>query len=206
MSRIHLAVICGAILATACLCVVAGHRRASLDESDLPPLETFVLGPISVDSFSAWVPADRTGPVVNRSCRPRRDCLHSCLLPARVQHEKAEGCPDAIGRLLAEHAAPCHERTLPLTIFNGWQWEYSYSVSQFEAVYYEVAAWGGSWENSLEAILTRSLGTIAGEWVQIPSEGNAPRIARVDPLTSRIEVTTFSSIRTRDDYPKTRRF
>lgn len=206
MSRIQLAAIWGTILAAASLCGVARERRASLGEPDLPPIETFVLRPISIDSVSAWVPVDRIGPLVNRSCRPRRDCLHSCLLPARVQHEKADGCPDAIGRLLAERAAPCHERSLPLTIFNGWQWEYSYGVNQFEAAYYEVPARGGSWENSLEAVLTRSLGTIVGEWVQMPSEGNAPPIARVNPLTSRIEVTTFSSIRTRDDYPKTRQF
>ncbi len=195
----------GVTIVGLCLTVAAVNSEGSCEPPGLPPLETFVMQPISLDSISAWVPADKSGPVINRSCRPRRNNVYSCLLPAGVRHTKTESCPDAVARLLAEHAACHYEQTLPLTIFNGWQWEYSYSLGQFESASYDLDARGGSWENSLEAVLTHTLGSIVGEWIRLPLEGCPPGDVCLEPLEGRIEIHAFSSMRTRDGYPKKRK-
>ena len=205
MNRNETMVLCGMTVVGLCLSVTAANNEGSCEPPGLPPLETFVMQPISLDSISAWVPADKSGPIINRSCQPQRNNVYSCLLPAGVRHTKTENCPDAVARLLAEHAACHHEQTLPLTIFNGWQWEYSYSLGQFESASYDLDARGGSWENSLEAILTRTVGSIVGEWIQLASRGCPPGDVTCEPLESRIEIHAFSSMRTRDGYPKKRK-
>jgi hypothetical protein len=187
-----------------CFTVLGGEKESSPEPPDLPPVETFIMQPICIDSISAWVPADKSGPNINRGCVARRNCVYSCLLPAGVQHTKTEDCPEAVARLLAEHAWRHHEQNLPLTIFNGWQWEYSYSLCQFESVFYDLDARGGSWESSLEAVLTRTLGTIVGQWVPIPLGARSGAAPRPHALQSRIEISAFNSMRTRDGYPKKR--
>lgn len=194
------------ILTSAALCLSTapkGHEIPS-QVCDLPPLETFILQPISVDTVSIWVPADRSGPIINRGCGPQRNSIYSCFLPAGVYHTKAEDCPDGLARMLAEQVAAHYEQTLPLTIFNGWQWEYSCSLCQFESTLYSLAPRGGSWENSLEAVLTRTLGSITGEWVRLPGESDPPVGTHTEAVRSHIEITTFDSVRTRDGYPKIR--
>jgi hypothetical protein len=204
MNRIRIITFCG-LTATA-LCLSAAERKdeAPSQAPDGPPLETFVLQPVSIESIGVWVPADKSGPIINRSCGTRRNDISSSVLSAAVHHTKAEDCPDWLARLLAEFAAPPHEQSLPLTIFNGWQWEHFCNLCQFESNLYDLNARGGSWENAREAVLTRTLGSIAGEWISIPREGRPCGDARADRAQSRIEVTTFDSMRTRDGYPKIR--
>ncbi len=206
MQHIRLIMFCG--LTSTALCLSAAGRRdeAPSRVADRPPLETFILQPVSVDSISVWVPADRDGPIINRSCTARRNGVYSSNLSAGVHHTRTEDCPDALARLVAEYAAPLHERHLPLTIFNGWQWEYSYSLSQFESTLYDLNARGGSWENALEAVLTRTLGSVAGEWIPVPCAEDPPAQPHASEAQSHIEVTTFDSLRTRDGYPKARQF
>ncbi len=183
---------------------LADDNQAASVSPQLPPIETFLLEPIELENISVWVPADKTGPVINRSCQPKNNCSFSCVLPATVHHTKTEFCPKELARLLAEYTAYYHEQSLPLTIFNGWQWEYSYSLCQFESVTYDLPQRGGCWESSWEAILTQSTGSADFEWLQVfpldkfvgESDGNKQK--------SRIEVKTFNSMRIRDGYPKKR--
>lgn len=193
-------------MATAALCLslLAREHEPVAMTDDLPPLETFVLQPVAVDDVCLWVPADKAGPVINRSCGLHRNCVYSCLLPAGVEHAKTGNCPPEVARLLAERVARCHEQSLPLTIFNGWQWEYSYSLCQFESVLYDLDPRGGSWEISLEAVLTQTLGSLAGRWMQVSAKDESPRDTRAAAPRSHIEVTAFDSVRIRDGYPKKR--
>lgn len=188
-----------------CVAVVLAADNESISVAGrLPPLETFLLEPITIESVSFWVPADKTGPVINRSCRPKQNCSFSSVLPATVLHTKSEPCPEEVARLLAEYTARYHEQSLPLTIFNGWQWEYSYSLYQFESVTYDLPQRGGCWEDSWEAILTESMGSARFRWLQIPPSDKAAGKRDGDAQGSRIEVKTFHSMRTRDGYPKER--
>jgi len=170
---------------------------------DLPPLETFVLEPMEFEHLAIWIPADKTGPTINRSCTTRTHCQYSCALPGTVEHSKSAPCPAPQARLLAELAAPLHQGRLPLTIFNGWQWEYRYSLSQFKASTYDLRHGGGSWENCLEAVLHQTNGTASSQWMRIDSNGNMQN-DRVCDWQSQIDVTTYSEIRTRHGYPKVR--
>jgi len=185
------------------LTVSVGANRGAANLPQLPPIETFVLQPIQLENTSVWIPAGKTGPVINRSCGPKRNCSCSCVLPAKVRHEKTGLCPREVAKLLAEHAARYHEHSLPLTIFNGWQWEYSYSLCQFESATYDLPARGGCWENSWEAILTQSIGSVNCQWLQVvPSDKSEEKAGASEE--SHIQVTTFNSLRTRDGYPKKR--
>lgn len=167
-------------------------------------IETFLLEPVELENISMWVPADKVGPLINKSCRPRRGDSYSSMLPASVNHTKTTSCPEEVARLLAEFTAYYHEKKLPLTIFNGWQWEYSYSLSQFESVSYDLPQRGGCWEGSWEAILTLSTGSLDFQWVETPSLKEPVReVDETDEKTS-IEIRTFDSMRMRDGYPKER--
>lgn len=170
----------------------------------LPPMETFLLEPIEVENVSAWVPAGNSGLVINRSCQPKRNCSFSCVLPATVYHTKTEFSPKEVARLLAERTAHYHEQSLPLTIFNGWQWEYSYSLCQFESVTYDLPQRGGCWEGCWEAILTQSTGSANFQWTQILPSGELVGTQAGKRKGSQIKVKTFNSMRTRDGYPKER--
>lgn len=183
---------------------LADDNQAASVSPQLPPIETFLLEPIELENISVWVPADKTGPVINRSCQPKNNCSFSCVLPATVHHTKTEFCPKELARLLAEYTAYYHEQSLPLTIFNGWQWEYSYSLCQFESVTYDLPQRGGCWESSWEAILTQSTGSANFEWLQVFPLGKFVGESDGNKQKSRIEVKTFNSTRTRDGYPKKR--
>jgi len=171
---------------------------------NLPAIETFCIKPVELENVSIWVPAAKSVPVINRSCMARTSGRFSSVLPATIEHTKTQVCPDQVARLLAEHTASYHEDSLPLTIFNGWQWEYTFSLCGFESVSYEVPGGGGCWENSFEAILTQSCGVSSFVWVRIPSDGTPVRSHTEDNAGSQIDVRTFSSMRTRDGYPKQR--
>lgn len=192
--------------------ILAAIAFADMDEeptasvsSQLPPLETLIIEPIELKHINVWIPAAKAGPFMNKSCRPKTNCLYSCVLPATVNHTKTELCLDAVARLLAEHTARYHEQSLPLTIFNGWQWEYSYSLSQFDTVTYDLPERTGCWESSWEAILTHSTGSVEAQWLQVSQSDKAANISNGNKQESKIEVWTFDSLRTRDGYPKERR-
>jgi hypothetical protein len=154
--------------------------------------------------MSIWVAADKVGPLINRSCMGQSNRLYSCLLPADVHHTRTTACPDGLARLLAEGAARCHEESVPLTIFDGWQWECSESPCQYESALYDLEPRGDSWEHSLEAVLTRTLGHSTGAWLQLPAASDAPAQVQTDASHSRIEASTFNFMRARDGYPKKR--
>lgn len=187
------------------LTVQADNPQTNIN-AGLPPLETFILNPIEIEHISIWVPADKVVPTINRSCRPRTNCQYSCELPATVHHVKTNTCPDAQARILAEAVWPYHQDTLPLTIFNGWQWEYQYSLSQFSASLYTLPQRGGCWENCIEAVLTQSQATITGNWISLSlSNENMSRDTEIPiSIKSNLEIRTFSHLRTRNGYPKER--
>jgi hypothetical protein len=184
--------------------VLPNDNQTGSVSQQLPPMETFLLEPIKVENASAWIPAVNSGLVINRSCQPKRNCLFSCVLPAAVHHTKTEFCPSEVARLLAEQTACYHEQNLPLTIFNGWQWEFSYSLCQFESVTYDLPRRGGCWEGCWEAILTQSIGSADFQWIQVLPSGKPVGTQTSKRQGSRIEIKTFNSIRTRNGYPKER--
>ncbi len=195
--RLYLSIVLFLILGAACL---AGVGRGSLD---LPAIETFVTEPTVIENVSIWVPAARSGPFINRSCRIKENMAFSSILPASVEHQKTDNCPDPIARILAELTSFYHSQSLPLTIFNGWLWEYTYSMCQYESVSYSLAQRGGCWENGWEAILNLSCGTSRIQVLELESLEEFT-VKKTLPAESTIEVKTFSSMRTRDGYPKER--
>ena len=195
--RLYLSIVLFLIISVTCL---ADNGRGSLD---LPAIETFVTEPIVIENISMWVPAARSGPFINRSCRIKKDLTFSLVLPASVKHQKTDNCPDQVARILAELISFYHSQSLPLTIFNGWQWEYTYSMGQYESVLYDLAQRGGCWEDGWEAILKLSCGTSRIRLMELESLGKF-NTHKVLPSESIIEVKTFSAMRTRDGYPKER--
>jgi hypothetical protein len=176
----------------------ANGRRAASDLSQLPPMETLLIEPIELENISVWVPGAKVGPEI-------KGYSHSALLLATVDHTKREPCPEEVARLLAEHTAGYHAGRLPLTILEGWRWEYSYSVSQFKLASYDLPERGGSWENCWEAVLNESAGSIAAEWVHIYDSSDQTTKPEDCGLKSKIEIRTFSAMRTRNGYPKERK-
>ena len=139
--RLYLSVVLFLILGAAC----AGDDGGA--SFDLPAMETFVTEPTIIENVSIWVPAARSGPFINRACVIKENLGFSLVLPASINHQKTGSCPDQTARILAELSSFYHYQSLPLTIFNGWQWEYTYSMCQYESVSYELPRRGGSWEN-----------------------------------------------------------
>jgi hypothetical protein len=92
---------------------------------------------------------------------------------------------------------------MPLTIFNGWQWEYSFSLSQYDTATYNLPSRGGSWENAWEAILTHSTGSLEGRWIRASDVDSIDAVPAAEQISS-IDVKTFSLLRVRDGYPKER--
>jgi len=195
--RLYLSIVLFLILGAACL---ADDGQGRLD---LPAIETFVTEPVATENLSIWVPAARSGLFINRSCRIKENMAFSSVLPASVEHQKTDNCLAPIARILAELTSFYHAQSLPLTIFNGWQWEYTYSMCQYESVSYDLPQRGGCWENGWEAILTLSCGAIRMQQLDIESSEKF-RIHETAPSESTIEIKTFSSMRTRDGYPKNR--
>jgi len=195
--------ILGLVMSLICFkLILADNNQPASNSLRLPPIETFVIEPIELENVSTWVPAAKIGPRINRSCRANKNCSYSSVLPATVHHSKTELCPKEVARLLAEYTACYHEQSMPLTIFNGWQWEYSYSLCQFESGTYDLPGRGGSWENSWEAILTQSAGSACFQRMRIAPSGALSSKANSREQKSSIEVKTFSFMRTRDGYPK----
>jgi len=197
-----------------CLLVLLGSGEINIAsegrEADqgiyLPSIETFFAEPIELENISIWVPAVKEGPLINWSCMAKRNHSYSCVLAANVSHRRTTSCPEDLARLLAEYTAVYYEDSMPLTIFNGWQWEYSYSMCAFDSAVYSLHSRGGSWEYSSEAILTESAGSARADWMNVVASDKYEFELAGDEMKSDIEVRIFSSMRTRDGYPKERGF
>ena len=188
-------------------CFVAGAISPTEDQiaKELTELtiETAMLEPAQIDNLSLWVPAVKSGPFVNRSCQAQQNLTDLSELPAAIDHQKEKNCPPQPARILAEQASDYHEKTLPLAIFNGWQWEYSFTLSQYEQSSYSLPQRGGSWENCLEAILNMTTGEITLTSFKISP--NRLKLLEQSQAKSTIYIKTFSAMRTRDGYPKERK-
>jgi hypothetical protein len=136
--RNGLAVLCVMITIALVKVVPAGDSAVSSRGSQLSPIETFLTAPVELEPISIWVPAAKFGPEINWSCNMRKGCSHSAVLSAAVEHTKAECCPEESARMLAEYTAGCQQEGLPLTMFAGWRWEYSYSPCQFDSVSFDL--------------------------------------------------------------------
>ncbi|HUW18899.1 MAG TPA: hypothetical protein VMW16_06315 [Sedimentisphaerales bacterium] len=203
--RHRLTILCLVVLCMYSKILPAETEHSTSNLPQLPPIETFLLEPIELEKVSVWVPAAKAGPVINRACQARGNSLYLAGLPVSVNHTKTESCPDEVGRLLAEYTASFHQQDLPLTIFNGWQWEYTYGLSELAPVRYDLPARGGSWENSWEAILTQGVGSVSFQWTRLSASGDSAGHSDGSKEKSNIELRTFSFMRTRDGYPKTRK-
>jgi hypothetical protein len=201
-------------VSTVCWLALIGYGAGTCQARDasgaaqpqLPPLETFILEPVAVEPVSIWVLGAKAGPEINRGCGPRNDCTYACCLPAVVTHAKTDSCPDTLARLLAQSIAPRFDQAVPLTIFNGWQWECFYGLSQYHSVSYDLAAHGGGWECALECVLRVSGGAIVLRPLNALSpSGQTPVPPGIDACST-LEVMTFDSMRVRDGYPKTLQF
>jgi hypothetical protein len=164
--------------------------------------ETFVVEPIEVVNISMWVPADKIGPEINRTCNKKRYQQYQCQLATVINHNKTKTCPVRLARLLAEYIGREYKETIPLTFTLGWKWDFSFSLSQYEGCEYYLPRWGGSWENAVEAILSLTIGSVEGKWLKINSISASS--ASTSKIESDIEIKTFSSMRTRNGYPKER--
>lgn len=186
-----------------CISIIkAGINPDRQIEDDSIPLETFIIKPIDLEHLDIWVPAAKAGPMLNRSCQPRLNCSYWAAMPADIRHTKQPGSLTQLARLLAEHAASFHKESLPLTIFNGWQWEYSYNLCQYVSAVYDLEEHGGSWENSFEAILSITSGSADIVGMTFDRDGKFS-FETVNPEQhSNIFVSTFSAIENRYGYPK----
>ena len=190
-----------------CSVIYSAEQEADPSETaKLAPIETFCIEPVEIENISIWVPAAKAVPVINYACRAKRGCTYSSVLPATVHHTKERSCPEPVARLLAEQTAVYHRKSLPLTIFNGWQWEYSFSLCQYDSKAYDLPGRGGCWESSWEAILTESCGCSTFRWLSLGTSETAKNYTARNEDKSNIVVKTFSSMRVRDGYPKERRF
>ena len=147
------------------VCILATTLWAKDANRELGPIETLIVEPLQNETVCVWVPADKCGPVINFSCQPKRGCQYTSSLPAHIDHAKDESSPSELARILAEYVAIHHGKSLPLTIFNGWQWESSFSLSEFETATYALPRRGGSWESSWEAKLSVTSGAAFSQWV-----------------------------------------
>ncbi len=171
-------------------------------EHRLQTIETFVAEPIDLENIAIWVPVAKAGPLINRACTPKNNCEYSYTVPSNVSHTKSKDCPPRLAKLLAESVAIHHKTKLPLTIFNGWQWEYADNLNARESTTYDLGKDGCSWENSWEGILIFDTGSANIRWL----DPNNSQEQSVNPENSCITVQTFSSIRIRDGYPQKYQF
>jgi hypothetical protein len=189
-----------ALLATN-IAMGADAGKQGSKKTTLPDIKTFVVMPPEIENVCVWVTADKIGPLINRSCRTKGNCSYSMSLPADVRHDKDVRCPDVVARLLAQTVSALHIDVLPLTIFNGWQWEYSYSMAGYDAKVYDLSARGGSWEDCSEAVYIKTFGRVFSGWI---SPARRTEGIFTNTSVSNIIVETFTNLRTRNGYPRQR--
>jgi len=179
------------------------ERIPTQEELNIAPLETFVIMPVTATPISIWVPADAMGPFSIHCAFRKSSGISQCQLPANVEHIKSQECPDGVARVLGDTICLTQNKDLPLTLVNGWKWDFASPVSQYETYSYDLVG-RDCWENSVEAIMTEIHGQTQGEWFAAEI---ATRKTTADPLPamkSEITIRTFEKIRSRAGYPKQR--
>ena len=171
-------------------CVQVCMAEEKNEDSDTLPL--YIIEPVTCRGVEIWVPAIKQGPIINRSCRPRKNCNFETGLQSTVLHEKDSLCPDYAARFLAEYSHVRFRKVLPLTIEQGWQWKGLTCEVERDYGRYDLEALGGSWENSWEAVLSIGQSDIKTGWLDDSDEEQM----------SSINVEMFSNMRVRDGYPK----
>ena len=179
------------------LCLLFGGQVCMADEKDKvsDTLPLYIIEPVTCHSIEIWVPAIKQGPVINRSCRPRKNCVFDTGLQSTVLHEKDSLCPEYLARFLAEYSHAMFRRVLPLTIEGGWQWKNFSCLEERDCGKYDLEALGGSWENSWEAVLSLGQAGINSGWLDEFEEVQM----------SSVNVEMFFDMRIRDGYPKKRK-
>jgi hypothetical protein len=170
----------------------AGEAEESIEIGEI---EVLLVRPIEAENLRIWIPAGKYGPEINRSCRVRKNCMYSMSIGSEVNHTKSNNCMNGYARILAEQVSIYHN--LPVTIFDGWQWEYAFDLSDYSSATFDLGARGGSWECMWEAIFSLTSGRFVYDWI------GANSVFRSEG--SEINILTYSSMRTRDGYPKERK-
>ena len=165
-------------------------------------LQTLVVRPADLVSFSVWVPAAKTPPEINRSCQIRRDCLYTCSLPPVVEHTRTDTCPPSLARLLAQLVWPRHRHSLPLTILDGWRWRCDLSLAEFYTTNYQIPGRGGFWEHCLQAIRASTHASIQAFWLPLEPDRFSRNIPQESFAQSGVNVITFSHLDARHGYPR----
>jgi len=179
------------------------ERIPTQEELTVESLETFVVMPVTVNPISIWVPADAMGPFSIHCAFRRSSGTSQCQLPASVEHVNTQAGPDGVARGLGDTVCLAQKQDLPLTLVNGWKWDFASPVSQYETFSYDLIG-RDCWENSVEAIMTVVHGQTQGEWFAVEL---ASRKTFADPLPemkSEITIKNFEKIRSRAGYPKQR--
>jgi len=182
---------------------VSHNARAAVKK--LPPIETLIAEPIAFENVNLWAIADKQGPVTNRGCQIRKNCLSSVELKSYIEHTKKDKCPSSVALELAIYCQLYHQNDIPLTIIDNWQWKCDDALSQFDSVGYDLSAWGGSWQTCLEAVKTITSTSSQLEWIDILDNEDFIRQDNAESQRSDIEIRTFSEMRTRDGYPQERK-
>src|SRR4030042_5136013 len=107
------------IVITLAVCTTTVPAKKNPAIQAFQTFETIAIEPIELENISLWVPIAKAGPLINRSCRIKENCLYSYELPSSIYHTKSENCPAEVARLLAEYASAYHKSVLPLPVFNG---------------------------------------------------------------------------------------
>ena len=195
------------IILFACLGVIAANdARPQRHGPESAPIETVLISPIEMEAVEVWAPVAKAGPFVNKGCDPQLNCTFTFAARPKMEHTKDPNCPPGVARLLAEYTAAASHCDLPLTIFNGWQWECVYALGDHQTAIYNLIGEGGSWESSWEAKMRIVCSSAALRYIRISDSGDIIPSADKPAQTSSIELKTFSAARTRDGYPKTRQF
>jgi len=171
----------------------------------LPPIETMIAEPIAFENVNLWVIADKQGPIINRSCQMRNNCLSSIELKSYIEHTKKDKCSPSVALELARYCHFYHQNDIPLTIIGNWQWKCDDALSQFDTTGYDLPARGGSWQTCMEAVKTITSASSQIEWIDILDNEDFIRKDNSQLQRSDIEIRIFSEMRTRDGYPEERK-
>ena len=170
-----------------------------------PAIETLIISPIEMETAEIRVPVAKAGPFINEGCDPQLNCTFTFAARPQLRHTKEPNCPPGLATILAEYTSVASQCDVPLTIFNGWQWECLYALGPHQAATYDLIGQGGWWECSWEAKMRIVCSSTALKAIKISEDGRIVVPEEKPTQTSNIELITVSDIRTRDGYPKERK-
>ena len=187
------------------LCTSLVVLAANNSEAPPSPLKTCIISPIEIETAEILVPIAKAGPFINEGCNPQLNCTFTFSAPPKLNHRKDPNCPPGLAGILAEYTSAASHCDLPLTIFNGWQWECLYALGPRRTAAYDLIGEGGWWECAWEAKMRIICSSAALKTIQISEDWQIVAPQDKPAQTSNIELITFSDIRTRDGYPKERK-